>query len=76
MCSIINIFLTFNFDIILILIFWQVRNMIIKNTTIFISLLLSLWLDDPQLVHLSVLGEGLNLIAFKYGFYNFDCFFL
>jgi len=49
--------------------------MIIKNTTIFISLLLSLWLDDSQLVHLNVLGKGLNLIAFKYGFYNFDCIF-
>jgi hypothetical protein len=48
--------------------FWQVRNMIIKSTAIFISLLLSLWLHDSQLVHLSVLGQGLNLIAFKYGF--------
>jgi exosortase/archaeosortase len=47
--------------------------MIIKSTIVVMSFLLSFWLDGSQIGHLNGLGQSLNLVAFKCGFYDIDC---
>jgi hypothetical protein len=37
------------------------------------SFLLTFWLDGSQIGQLNGLGQSLNLVAFKCGFYDIDC---
>jgi hypothetical protein len=47
--------------------------MIIKSAIVVMSFLLSFWLDGSQIGHLNGLGQSLNLVAFKCGFYDIGC---